>query len=101
MKYIVYGLSSVITSDDVAHALIHYAAVLAQASASDVVEVPTADLNGASTRTSVLLGPGVPILVEDAPDDELEQPQPDFVADMTARTRELIVDRHRQRSRHD
>jgi hypothetical protein len=95
VKHIVYGLSSVVAADDVAHALIHYAAVLAQARASDVVEVPTVDFNGMGTRTSILLSPGVPILVEDAPDDELEEPQPGFVADLRRRVGDMLSDRRR------
>ncbi|PZE26238.1 hypothetical protein [Curtobacterium sp. MCLR17_042] len=92
MKHIVYGLTSVIASDDVAHALVHYAAVLAQARASDVLNVPTVDLTGSQTVTSIVLGPGIPVLVESAPDDELELPSPGFVDQLTQRTRDLISD---------
>jgi hypothetical protein len=92
VKHIVYGLSSVVAADDVAHALIHYAAVLGQARSSDVVAVPTVDLNGTGTVTSIVLGPGIPVLVEDAPDDDLETPDPDFVAELTRRTRDVLVD---------
>lgn len=92
MKHIVYGLSTVITTDDVADALIHYDAILAQARASDVVAVPTVDLAGYPEVTSIVLGPGVPALVSGAPDDELETPNPDFVNDLTNRTRDLLAD---------
>ncbi|TPG05607.1 hypothetical protein [Curtobacterium flaccumfaciens] len=92
MKHIVYGLSSVIAADDVAHALVHYAAVLAQARASDVVEVPTVDLNGLPTVTSMLLGPGIPLLIESAPDDELETARPEFVEHLKQLTRDLVAD---------
>jgi hypothetical protein len=92
MKHIVYGLSSVIASDDVADALVHYGAVLAQARASDVVEVPTVDLNGLPTVTSILLGPGIPLLIESAPDDELETARPEFVEHLKQRTQDLVAD---------
>lgn len=97
MKHVIYGLSAVITTDDVADALIHYAAIVAQAQASDVVAVPTVDLAGYPEVTSIVLGPGVPVLVSGAPDDELETPHPDFVNDLTNRTRDLIADGPRRR----
>lgn len=95
MKHIVYGLSSVIASDDVADALLHYAAVLAQSRASDVVAVPTVDFSGHVTETRVVLGPGIPVLAEDAPDDELEEPNDAFVAELRARVGDLIQGRLR------
>ena len=93
MKHIVYGLASVIVSDDVADAVLHYAAVLAQARASDVVAVPTADLAGCSTTTHLVLGPGIAVLAEDAPDDELEMPNPAFVAELRARVGGIVAGR--------
>lgn len=93
MKHIVYGRSSVLVSDDVADALLHYTAVLAQARASDVVAVPAIDLDGYPTTTHIVLGPGIPVLAEDAPDDELEAPNPAFVAELQVRVGGLLAGR--------
>ncbi|MBF4616213.1 hypothetical protein [Curtobacterium sp. VKM Ac-1376] len=65
---------------------------MAQAGASDVVDVPTVDLHGVGAVTSVVLDPGVPILVENAADDELDMSYPEFVDELTHRTRGLIAD---------
>ncbi|MGN8049532.1 hypothetical protein ACTJKO_07545 [Curtobacterium sp. 22159] len=85
MKHIVYGLASIIASDDVAEAVIEYAAALAQSRDSDVVTVPTYDFSGSTTQVQVMLGAGIPVLIQDAPEDELETPNPGFVAELHAR----------------
>ncbi|MBB1198670.1 hypothetical protein [Curtobacterium flaccumfaciens] len=91
MKNIVYGSSTVLVSDDVAEALMHYGAALAMARTGDVVNVPTVDDEGFPMEASLLLGPGVPMLAMPAPDDALEQEAPEFVADLTDRMRAALA----------
>ena len=43
MKNLMYGDMRILVTDDVADAILHYAAILAQIRASDVVAVPTVD----------------------------------------------------------
>lgn len=85
MKHIVYGLASIIASDDVAEAVIDYAAALAQSRDGDVVTVPTCDFSGCATEVKIMLGSGIPVLIQDAPEDELETANPAFVAELHAR----------------
>jgi tripartite-type tricarboxylate transporter receptor subunit TctC len=85
MKNLVYGASTLLVGDDVANAVLHYAAILAEARASDVVDIPTCDETGFGVHASVVLGPGMPVMAIVAPDDALEQEDPAFVAELTAR----------------
>lgn len=94
MNYLVYGLSSILTSSEAATAVLHYAAALAQSSLTDVVTVPTVDLTGQTTTVSLVLGPGIPILAEEAPDDALEQADTAFVNEIAARTRAVLAGSH-------
>lgn len=89
MKYLVYGLSTILTSSAAALAVLHYTAALAEHGRTDVVTVPAIDLTGARTLTSIVLGPGIPILAEEAADDILEPADQPFVNDLTTRTHTL------------
>lgn len=93
MRNIVYGSSTVLVADDVADAVLRYAAVLATTGTSDVVHIPTVDDMGYAARVTVLLGPGIPVMVVAAPDDLLEEASPQFVADMSARSRVALDSR--------
>jgi len=61
MKNLMYGGAPILVTDDVADAVLHYAAILAQFRASDVVAVPTVDRTGYASETSVLLTAGIPL----------------------------------------
>ncbi|MBF4591671.1 hypothetical protein [Curtobacterium sp. VKM Ac-1395] len=89
MKNLMYGGTPILVTDDVADAVLHYAAILAQIKASDVIAVPTVDRTGYASETSVLLGAGIPLAAEAAPDDELEDNNPSFVEELTVRIREV------------
>ncbi|PZE62902.1 hypothetical protein DEJ33_00145 [Curtobacterium sp. MCPF17_047] len=91
MMYLVYGLSSILTSSAAAAAVLQYTAALSQSSLADVVTMPAVDLSGANTSVSLVLGPGIPVLTEDASDDVLEPAHQEFVDDITDRTRAVLI----------
>lgn len=86
MKYVVYGLSSILTSSAAATAVLQYTAALSQSALTDVVTMPAVDLTGARTEVDLVLGPGIPVLAEEAADDVLEPTDQDFLDDIAART---------------
>ncbi|MBF4591707.1 MULTISPECIES: hypothetical protein [unclassified Curtobacterium] len=85
MKHLVYGLTSILASSAAATAVLHYAAALGQSARTDVVTVPAVSLAGTQTSVELILGPGIPVLAEEAADDVLEPSDQDFVDDLTAR----------------
>ena len=85
MKNLGYGSAMILVSDAAASAVLHYAAILAQTGGGDVVEVPTTDDDGLLAHASVVLGPGIPVMAMNAPDDALEDDDRDFVAEITGR----------------
>ncbi|MBO9040384.1 hypothetical protein N8D74_14500 [Curtobacterium flaccumfaciens] len=84
MKYIQYDRSTILTSDDVADAVIEYAAALAGGSRADTVAIPAVASDGTMTTTKVLIGPSSQLVVEDADEDELEREDAVFVARLRA-----------------
>jgi hypothetical protein len=72
MKHIHYDGSIITTSDDVADAVLEYAAALGANGKADTVHVPTFDEYGMGTTAAILIGPASAIVIDDAPDDELE-----------------------------
>lgn len=89
MKYVVYGENRVMTGDEIAAAVLAYAAALGENGTTDIVEIPTADEDGQATNAEVLLGPASQIMVETAPDDELEPEDEDLVGELRRRTAEV------------
>lgn len=85
MKYIVYGENRVMTGNEIAKAVLAYAAALGQNGSTDIVDVPTADEQGFASTTEVLLGPASQIMVEDCPDDELEIEDDALVSELARR----------------
>jgi hypothetical protein len=79
MKYIHYDAASIMTGDAIAEAVVAYAAVLGANGRTDTVHVPTMDEHGIATTATVLIGPASQIVVDDAPDDELEPEDPAFI----------------------
>lgn len=80
MKYIRYDAVTIMTGDEIADAVVEYAAMLGANGRTDTVEVPTFDEHGARTTATLLLGPASELVLEHAPDDELEPEDPEFVA---------------------
>lgn len=93
MKYVVYGLTSVLTSSAAASAVMRYAVAVGRAGTSDLVAIPAVDIAGVPIAVEVLLGPGVPVLAEPAADDLLEPEHQEFVDDLAERTRVLTARR--------
>ncbi len=91
MKYVVYGDTRVMTGDAIAEAVLAYAAALGENGTTDIVEIPTADGDGAGVHTEMLLGPASQVMLEVAPDDELEPEDEDLVNELVRRTRPLAV----------
>jgi hypothetical protein len=86
VKYIVYGDNKVMTGDAIADAVLAYAAALGENGTTDIVEVPTCDEDGAAATAEMLLGPASQVMVEVAPDDELEPEDDDLVGELVRRT---------------
>lgn len=89
MKYLVYGDNKVMTGDAIADAVIAYAAALGQNGTTDIVEVPTMDELGQAATAEVLVGPASQVMVEVAPDDELEPEDTLLVDELHRRTAEV------------
>jgi hypothetical protein len=85
MKYIVYGENRVMTGDAIAEAVIAYAAALGQNGTTDIVDVPTSDEHGSVATAELLLGPASQLMIETAPDDELEPEDEALVAELVRR----------------
>lgn len=84
MKHIKYDSSIILTSDDVADAVIEYAAALSGGDRADTVAVPAIAADGTMTTTKILIGPSSELVVEDADEDELELENEEFVARLRA-----------------
>lgn len=84
MKHIHYDSSTLLTRDDVADAVIEYAAALAGGDRADTVAVPVIAPDGTMTTTKILIGPSSEIVVEDAEEDDLEIDDAEFVARLRA-----------------
>lgn len=84
MKNIRYDSSILLTSDDVANAVIEYAAALSGGDRADTVAVPCVAPDGTMTTTKILIGPASELVVEDAEEDVLEADDPQFVARLRA-----------------
>jgi len=91
MKYLGYGAATILVSDAAASAVLHYAAILMQIGGGDVVDVPTTDDHGAFAHASVVLGPGIPVMATNAPDDVLEGEDRDFVDEITGRVAVVLA----------
>jgi hypothetical protein len=64
MKHITFGDNSLLVGDDVADALLDYAAFLTTGAAGDTVEVHAISSDGDYVIASFLLGPGVTMMAE-------------------------------------
>jgi tripartite-type tricarboxylate transporter receptor subunit TctC len=93
MRNLAYGSWTILVSDDVADAVLHYSAVLGQLRSSDVVDVPTIDDAGFAATAGIILGVGIPVMTTPAPDDVLEETYPVFVEELTARIASALADR--------
>jgi len=89
MKRISYSGESVVTGDDIASALVDYAAELGRADSSDSVTIPTRTDSGASPVT-FLIGPASQIVVSDDTETEGEELVDTAVVDELNRRRQRV-----------
>ena len=87
MKHIHYDGATILTGDDVADAVIEYAAALSGGDRADTVAVPSVAPDGTLTTTKILIGPASELVVEDADDDVLETEDAEFVQQLRAAAR--------------
>lgn len=85
MQHLLYGFTSVLVGDAVATVILEYAAALNQLRLSDLVTVPTTDHSGYRSAVRLLLAPGIALMAEPAPDDDLEHEHRAFVAELRTR----------------
>jgi hypothetical protein len=74
MKTIHYAGGEVLTSDEVADAVVDYAAALAKAGSSAELTIPVVLADGTTSEASMLLGPASQLVAQPAvnPDGELD-----------------------------
>jgi hypothetical protein len=84
MKHIHYDATTILVGDDVADAVIEYAAALAGGDRADTVDVPAVAHDGTMTTTKILIGPSSEIVIQDAEEDELEMDNGEFVGRLRA-----------------
>jgi len=87
VKHIHYDGATILTGDDVADAVIEYAAALSGGDRADTVAVPSVAPDGTLTTTKILIGPASELVVEDADDDVLETEDAEFVQRLRAAAR--------------
>jgi hypothetical protein len=77
VKHITFGDKSLLVGDEVADALLEYAAVLASEARGDTVEIHAIGSDGDEVTATFLLGPGVTMMAESS---HTNLPEPDNAA---------------------
>lgn len=85
MRRIVYAGETLLTSDEVAAAVLSYAASLARAGAAETVVVPGVDEQGRPTEVELLVGPASQMASEPV-DVDFEVSAAEFLDDLSQRT---------------
>jgi hypothetical protein len=92
MKHITFGDKSLLIGDEIADALLHYAAFLATEARGDTVEIHAISSDGDEVTASFLLGPGVTMMAETT---HTQLPEPDNSEAMEyikqAQTRSIVT----------
>jgi hypothetical protein len=91
MKHITFGDKSLLVGDDVADALLEYAAFLTTEAAGDTVEVHAISSDGDETTASFLLGPGVTMMAETTHTNLPEPDNTDAIEYMKEAKRRALV----------
>ena len=89
MKEVTYGGGSFVTSDEIAEALLEYAAALGNADRAATVHVPTAGLSPDVTEVTVLVGPSSQLLSEPYDGGETDPDGAAFLSDVGDRIKGL------------
>ena len=85
MKRVRYAGGAFVTSDEVADAVVAYAAALARAGQADAVDILARAESGDLESVTLLIGPSSQLMVEPADGDEIDAT--DLLADLRQRTR--------------
>jgi hypothetical protein len=91
--HLTYADKSLLVGDDVAKALIEYAAALATARVGDSVTVKAFGLDGEAVEAVLLLDTGAPIMAESTKSDLTEPDNTDVYAYMREKTLDLTPPR--------
>jgi hypothetical protein len=91
MRHITFGDKSLLVGDDVANALLKYAAFLATEAKGDTVEVHAISSDGDEVTASFVLGPGVTMMAETTHNNLPEPDNTTAIAYMKEATAEARV----------
>jgi hypothetical protein len=86
MERINYAAGSVLTGDDIAHALVEYSKALARAAQSDNVTFPVLLESGDVATAEVLIGPASQIMNVPEPNDHDDLSDADLVDELVRKT---------------
>jgi hypothetical protein len=89
MKRISYAGNSVLTGDDIADAVVHYAEALARNESAATVEMPVFASNGSLVTASLLIGPASQLVAVPEPADGDDVLDAELVRVIEERTRSL------------
>lgn len=89
MREVVYAGGSFITSDEIAEALLEYAAELANLERAATIEVPAVGASGESRDVRIVVGPASQLLSEPVESAVNAPDATAFMTDVEERTREL------------
>lgn len=87
MKTITYAGDSLVTGDEIAHAVMEYARVLANLGRADTVDIPARGDDGHTVMTTMLIGPASQIVAGQSDGTEDELRDDDVVAELKRRAR--------------
>jgi hypothetical protein len=85
MRHVTYAGGKFVTNDEVAEALLEYAAALANANRAATVHVPGVDEWGAPSDIQVLIGPASQVMATAAAGDDTDVDGATFVSTVTER----------------
>jgi hypothetical protein len=90
MKRILYAGGDLLTTDEVADALMEYASVLAIIGSADLVDVPALDRGGEQRTARLLVGPASQILSIDTDDEDRDLGAADALGVLRGRARDRL-----------
>ena len=89
MKSIIYAHTELLTGDEIAVAVLHYSAALADNGLAETIEIPILEPDGSRSSALMLIGPASQIVAKGAHTGFDELIDTDVVAELARRTRML------------
>jgi hypothetical protein len=89
MRRVSYAGGFLDTSDEIAAAVLDYAATLANHDRADTIHVPALDLPGGAETVELLIGPASQLVSSPIDDERDTPPGAEFLADLVARADRL------------